>query len=577
MMLREAVYHVAHGSYAYPVSDDTLRVTLRVAKGDLQRVTVLYQDRYGGSEPCTADLEIAAEDELFTYYQGELQLATKRFGYVFLLDDGKNQVFYTEKGFFADVPPNTQFHYPYIAIGDLWEPPQWAQGAVVYQIFPERFANGDPSNDPPNAEPWDVRPKADSQKGGDLQGVIDRFDHLVDLGVDVIYFTPVFKAPSNHKYDTVDYYTIDPHFGDEETVRTLIRLAHKHGIKVIFDAVFNHSGIGFFAFQDVLKHGGESAYAHWFNIAGFPVQTDPPNYETFANQIATMPKLMTHEEDVKEYFLEVGRYWVREFGIDGWRLDVANEIDHQFWREFRRAVKAENPDALIVGELWHEASEWVQGDQFDSVMNYSLQYACLDFFARGSIRARSFANRLAKVQMNHTHAVNLSMFNLLDSHDTERFFTSCGGNEQKFALAVAFQLTYEGAPMIYYGDEVGMEGLTDPDCRRGMIWDPKKQNLEILAWYKQLIALRRQNNVLRSGRCRTVWADSASNIFGFVRFDQTEQILVLINNQGKEQSVDLKEIAWPVAVPKQVQDLLTQEKFALGEAKIPAYGVRILA
>ncbi|NLL42168.1 MAG: alpha-glycosidase [Firmicutes bacterium] len=575
-MLREAVYHVAHGSYAYPVAEDTLRVTLRAAKGDLQRVSVLFQDRYGGSEPFVTNLEIAAEDEMFTYYQADLQLATKRFGYVFLLDDGKDQVFYTEKGFFADVPPNTQFHYPYIALKDLWEPPKWAQGAVVYQIFPERFANGDPANDPPNVEPWDALPQVDSQKGGDLQGVIDRFEHLVELGVDVIYLTPIFQAPSNHKYDTVDYYTIDPHFGDEETVRRMIELAHEHDIKVVFDAVFNHAGFGFFAFQDVLEHGEESEYAHWFNIDSFPVQTDPPNYETFANQIATMPKLMTHENDVKEYFLEVGRYWVQEFGIDGWRLDVANEIDHHFWREFRQAVKAENPEALIVGELWHEASEWVRGDQFDSVMNYSLQYACLEFFAKATIRARTFANRLAKVQMNHTHAVNLSMFNLLDSHDTERFLTSCGGSLQKLALAAAFQLTYEGAPMIYYGDEVGMEGLTDPDCRRGMIWDPEEQNLELLAWYKQLISLRKEHEVLRFGRCRTVWADSATNIYGFVRFDESEQILVLINNQAKEESIDLKEIVWPIAVPKQVQDLVTKEKFALGEVSLAAYGVRIL-
>lgn len=576
-MLREAVYHVAHGNYAYPVSEDTLRIMLRTAKGDLQTVSVLYQDRYGGSEPFVAPMEVAAEDELFAFYQTELVLDTKRFGYVFLLDDGKNAVFYTEKGFFDEVPPNTQFHYPYIAIRDLWQPPTWAQGAVIYQIFPERFANGDPTNDPSNVEPWAMLPTVTSQKGGDLQGVIDRFDHLVDLGVELIYFTPVFLAPSNHKYDTVDYYTIDPHFGDEETVRELIKLAHDHGIRVIFDAVFNHSGFGFFAFQDVLEHGEKSPYAHWFNIDSFPVQTDPPNYETFSNQIATMPKLMTDQDDVKDYFLEVGRYWVREFGIDGWRLDVANEIDHQFWREFRQAVKAENPEALIVGELWHEASEWVRGDQFDSVMNYSLQYACLDFFARGTIRAQSFANRLAKVQVNHTQAVNLSMFSLLGSHDTERFLTTCGGNVQKFSLAVAFQLTYAGAPMIYYGDEVGMEGLNDPDCRRGMIWDPEEQNLELLAWHKELIALRKEHKVLRSGRCRTVWADSATNVYGFVRFSQGEQVLVLLNNSPKAQNIGLEKIQWPVAVPKQVQDLLTKETYPLGEVRLEPHGTMILA
>ena len=262
----------------------------------------------------------------------------------------------------------------------------------------------------------------------------------------------------------------------------------------------NHSDMIWF---NVLKHGEESPYAHWFNIESFPVETDPPNYETFANDIYTMPKLMTNEPDVKEYLLDVAAYWIREANIDGWRLDVANEIDHDFWREFRKVVKKENPDALIVGEIWHEASEWVRGDQFDCVMNYSVQYACIDFFAKGVIRAETFANRLAKVQVNHCQSVNRAMFNLLGSHDTERFLTMCNEETKRFALAVAFQMTYEGAPMIYYGDEVGMVGETDPDCRRGMIWDKKQQDREILQWYKRLIALAK-DPVLRMGDCRTV-------------------------------------------------------------------------
>lgn len=576
-MMKEAVHHTAHGNFAYPVSEDTLRVTLKTARGDVKKVTVLYQDRYGGSEPFVAPMEAVAQDELFTYFQADLKLATKRFGYVFLLDDGKQSYFYTEKGFFDHIPPNTQFQYPYIALRDLWEPPAWAQGAVIYQIFPERFANGDLSNDHPDVESWHTAPTVKSQKGGDLQGVIDRFQHFVELGVDVLYFTPIFKAPSNHKYDTVDYYAIDPHFGDEETVRELINLCHSQGMKIVFDAVFNHSGFGFFAFQDVLEHGEDSAFAHWFNIESFPVQTDPPNYETFSNKIATMPKLMTCQTDVRDYFLEVGTYWVREFAIDGWRLDVANEIDHEFWRDFRRAIKAENPDALIVGEVWHEASEWVRGDQFDCVMNYSVQYACLDFFAKGTIRAGTFANRLAKVQVNHTQSVNLAMFNLLGSHDTERFLTTCGENIHKFALAAAFQLLYEGAPMIYYGDEVGMTGPNDPGCRGGMIWDPKEQNLDLLAWHQKLIALRKKHPVLRTGHCRTVWADNASNLFGFARFDQGEQVLVLLNNSPRAQSINLAEIPWPKATPKQLQDLLSGETTALGDLVVEPFGTRVFA
>lgn len=576
-MLREAVFHTAHGSWAYPVSADTLRLTLRTGRGDLKRVAVLYWDRYGSSPVLNADMNLAAEDELFSYYQADVQLNTKRFAYVFLLDDGGQSLFYTEKGFFEDLPLNPQFHYPYIAPGDLWEPPRWAQGAVVYQIFPERFANGDPENDPPKVEAWDLPPQRTSFKGGDLRGIIQRFPHLVELGVEVLYLTPIFASPSNHKYDTADYYRIDPHFGTEEDLRELISLCHEHGMKIVLDAVFNHCGSEFPAFQDVLKKGRRSPYAGWFNIGGFPVKTDPPNYETFAHEIATMPKLMTHNPEVKRYLLDVAVYWVREFGIDGWRLDVANEIDHQFWREFRQAVKAVNPEALIVGEVWHEASDWLRGDQFDCVMNYPLQQACFDFFARQAIRARSFANRLAKVQVNHTHGVNLAMFNLLGSHDTERFLTSCGGDAAKLALAAAFQLTYEGAPMIYYGDEVGMEGLNDPDCRRGMIWNEEEQNRELFSWYKELIALRRRHEALRRGRTRTVLADSITNVFGFVRFEGREQILVLLNNSGQPQEVNLREISWPLAAPKQLRDLLSGEKLKLGSLKMGPYGVRILA
>ena len=576
-MLREAVYHVAHGSYAYPVGPDRLRLTLRAARGDLKRVAVLYWDRYGSSPTLTEEMSIAAEDELFSYYQADVQLATKRFGYVFVLDDGRQTLFYTEKSFFEDLQPNTQFHYPYIAPGDLWEPPQWAQGAVVYQIFPERFANGDPENDPPDVEPWELPPTRTSFKGGDLRGIIHRFPHLVELGVEVIYLTPIFASPSNHKYDTADYYTIDPHFGDAEDLRELVALCHSHGIKIVLDAVFNHCGSEFFAFQDVLEKGRQSPYAHWFNIEGFPVQTDPPNYETFAHQIATMPKLMTQHADVRQYLLDVAVYWIREFDIDGWRLDVANEIDHEFWREFRRAVKGVKPDALIVGEVWHEASDWLRGDQFDAVMNYPLQHACFDFFAKGTIRARSFASRLAKVQVNHTHAVNLAMFNLLDSHDTERFLTSCDGDVRKLALAAAFQLTYEGSPMIYYGDEVGMVGLTDPDCRRGMLWDEAEQDRELFRWYQRLIALRREQPVLRTGRTRTVWADSITNVYGFVRFQGREQVLVLLNNSPEEQRVDLRQISWPGRKPRQLRDLLADAKRKPAEVVLEPYGVRILA
>ncbi|NLM38640.1 MAG: alpha-glycosidase [Firmicutes bacterium] len=575
-MLKEAVYHVAHGSYAYPVGPTTLRVTLRAARGDLQQVKVIYKDRYQGAGEQVAVMELVAVDELFAYYQADLELWTKRFAYIFYLDDGRAPVFYTEKGFFADPLPRVEFQYPYIALKDLWEPPKWAQGAVFYQIFPERFANGDPANDPPNVEPWDARPTPTSQKGGDLRGIIQKLDYLADLGVDAIYLTPIFASPSNHKYDTTDYYKIDPHFGDLDDVRELVTRCHNKGIRVIFDAVFNHAGMGFFAFQDVLKHGEKSRFADWFNIYDWPIETDPPNYETFADGIATMPKLMTNNPEVRAYLLDVAKYWIEEADIDGWRLDVANEIDHDFWREFRRVVKQAKPDALIVGEIWHESSDWLRGDQFDCVMNYPIQYACLDFFAARTIRADSFANRLAKVQINHTHSVNLAMFNLLGSHDTARFLTECAEKKERLMLAAAFILTYEGAPMIYYGDEVGMVGETDPDCRRGMIWDPRKQDHEIRDWYKDLIALRRARSVLRTGQTRVFLADSVQNLIGYARYDDEDQVLVILNNSDYERTINMKALPWPNGAPGHVKELLTDTLVDSAQLIIPPLGTAIL-
>lgn len=558
-MEKQAMYHQAHGKYAYPVGPDTLRVVLRTKKGDLQRVTVVYQDRYPGGPEYSKVMERSAQDEMFDYYQVDLTLETARFAYMFWLDDGIEQIFMNEKGFFADPPENTEFQYPYIAPRDLWEPPAWSQGALVYQIFPERFANGDPNNDPADVEPWDVLPTRESMKGGDLQGILDHLDHIVDLGVDVLYLTPIFVSPSNHKYNITDYYAVDPHFGDLDDCRALVEACHDKGIRVVFDAVFNHCGYEFFAFQDVLAHGRQSRYWDWFAIADTPITTDPPNYLTFARDIWTMPKLMTQNPEVREYLLGVAEYWIKECDIDGWRLDVANEVDHEFWREFRRRVKTLKPDALIVGEIWHEASEWVQGDQFDSVMNYPFRDAVCDWLGEDKIRAGTFAQRLAKVQMNHRQAVNLAMYNLFDSHDTARFLTLAAGDKAKLRLAAGLMLTYEGSPMVYYGDEVGMEGENDPDCRRGMIWDKKRQDRELLQWYQDLASLRRTRPVLRTGNCRTVMANGAANVFGFCRYDDQDQIVVLVNNSAHERQVPMADSFWPLGRPPSVRDLLTQE------------------
>lgn len=544
-MLKEAIFHQPGGSYAYPLGANELRVRLRAKKGDLKLCRVWHADRYTPEdvEGEWAECEKVASDDRFDYFEGVIPSVTRRIKYAFYLQNQAGQKeWYGEIGFARQRKDAGVFQFAYIHRSELFITPDWAKDGIVYQIFPERFDNGDLSNDPEEVEPWtvDARPNHDSFYGGDLLGVINRLPYLEELGVTAIYFTPIFLSPSHHKYDTADYYQIDPQFGELSTFKELVEEAHKRGIRVILDAVFNHSGDQFFAFQDVMKYGERSRYKDWFHIHSFPIMQEPEaSYETFANQVPTMPKLRTDNPEVRDYLLKVVRFWMEETGIDGWRLDVANEVDHAFWRDFRKVVREINPEALIVGEIWHESSAWLEGDQFDSVMNYLFRESVRRFFATGEIDARQFDTELTKARMLYKEQATQVMWNLLDSHDTERFLTSCQENEALFRLAVLFQLTYLGTPLIYYGDEVGMVGETDPDCRRPMIWDKKYQNKVILEHYKKLISLRHEFISLRRGNVRTWGLDAKKGIYAFTRQYNDEAVGIVLNNSAKEQFVQL--------------------------------------
>jgi len=528
--------------YAYPLDGRTLRVVVRAGKGQLRSVSAVYGDRYAPPEENeVVALEKAGSSARYDYFLGELRLKPPRFRYAFLLDDGVRRTWLTEAGLSAAPPRGGFFAYPYINAADLYDVPGWLVDGVVYQIFPERFANGNPANDPPGVRPWtDERPTAASFYGGDLEGIIQRLPHLEELGVTVLYLTPIFASPSNHKYDTTDYFSVDPHFGDEETLRELVRQCHARGIRVILDGVFNHSGFDFFAFQDVRQRGKESPYASWFHVEEFPVRTDPaPNYETFANAVRSMPKLRTETPALRRYLLDVARYWIERCDIDGWRLDVANEVDHAFWREFRRTVKEVKPDAYLVGEVWHDALPWLMGDQFDGVTNYPLREACLDFFARGRLSAEGFAEAITENLFAYPLPALQASWNLLGSHDTERFLTACAGDVRKMALAAVFVMTWVGTPLIYYGDEIGMEGGTDPDCRRPMIWERKRWNEPLFALYKALIRLRKETPALRRGEARVLHADAAAGTIAYRRGDAASGVVVVLNNSPRRRQVAL--------------------------------------
>lgn len=418
--------------------------------------------------------------------------------------------------------------------------PPWVKDAIFYQIFPERFANGDPRNDPPKTEPWGALPQSKSYFGGDLQGIINKLEYIQSLGVNCLYLNPIFWSNSNHKYHAKDYLKIDPAFGDEKVFKQLVDECHKRGIRIILDAVWNHSGTDFFAFEDVKKNGKKSKYVKWYNFYSFPVgPPNKPNYECWWN-LGELPKLMTHNPEVRDYLYRVTEKWMN-FGIDGWRLDVPNEIPHPFWIEWRKLVKRLNPEAYIVGEIWDDAYPWLQGDQFDAVMNYRFRAACLDFFIKEKTTPSEFGEALLTMLRRYPDQVNFAMQNLLGSHDTERFLTLCKGDKQKMKLAWLFQMTSIGAPMIYYGDEVGMEGGKDPDCRRTMIWDEAQQDQDLLTAMKKLIKMRRNNPVFAAGAFEVLKVD-LRNVFAFERRDKSSIAVVVLNNGVKDVTVDGKTI-----------------------------------
>jgi cyclomaltodextrinase len=418
--------------------------------------------------------------------------------------------------------------------------PSWVKDAIFYQIFPERFANGDLKNNPPKVEPWGALPKSKSYFGGDLQGIINKLDYIQSLGVNCLYLNPIFWSNSNHKYHAKDYLKIDPAFGDERVFKQLVDECHKRGIRIILDAVWNHSGTDFFAFEDVKKNGKKSKYLKWFNIYSFPVAPpSKPNYECWWN-LGDLPKLMTHNPEVRDYLYSVTEKWMK-FGIDGWRLDVPNEIPHPFWIEWRKLVKRLNPEAYIVGEIWDDASPWLKGDQFDAVMNYRFRKACLEFFVNGKTTPSEFGDSLLTTLRMYPEQTNYALQNLLGSHDTERFLTLCDGDKAKMKLAWLFQMTYLGAPMVYYGDEIGMLGGKDPDCRRTMIWEEAKQDQELLTTMKRLVQMRRSNPVFAAGKFATLKMD-LRDVFAFERRDKNSIAVVVLNNGVKDVTVDGKTI-----------------------------------
>lgn len=484
--------------YAFALDDTHYIFRLRTGKGEAESVRFYYADR----AVMTPKLQFAPlpmekfrTDRYFDWYEIRLETRFERIAYYFELQNGVETLFYYGDCYeMAGTPTRADyFQLPFNHRADRFAAPAWTRDAVVYNIFPDSFAVG--KRLAPNGAP--------PCRGGTVRGVTENLDYIASLGFNCIYLNPIFAARSYHRYDTLDYYRIDPHMGAEDDLRDLVRRAHALGIRVILDGVFNHVSSDHPFFRDVLEKGRASRYYSCFyalpETPRLPAAGELPGYTCFS-YVADMPKTNTADPFLRQYFCDVGAYWVRKFDVDGWRLDVANELDDGFLRAFRASVKAAKSDALIVGEVWENAAHYLGGDMLDSAMNYDFRRYCRRFFAEQTVDAETFDTNVSTLLLRYNENALFAQLNLLDSHDVSRFLSLCGGKTERMELAVLLQMTFPGMPCVFYGDEKGLCGESEPEYRRPMAWDASSPLEEV---YRRMIALRKTHPALRYGSFHT--------------------------------------------------------------------------
>lgn len=566
-----AICHRGNKNYCYALEKGHFLFRLQVKKGDIRKVILHYQDKYIPVQymdtRAQVEMSLASCDEYHDYYEAEIQFQVVCLRYYFEIEDMEGTVIYYGNCVFHDKQMDSidnMFDCPQnLREEEMFVVPDWAANKVVYQIFPSRFATSKEVDE----KLWYKAPieHMDNLKG-DLRGIINHLDHLQDLGIEVLYMTPIFKADTMHKYDTIDYYQIDPSFGTKEDLKELVTKAHDLGMKVLLDGVFNHTSTRFFAFADIMQKEEKSEYLDWYYVEGFPLEMGfgiKPNFKTFS-YFGGMPKLNLTNRKVQDYVIEVAKYWIRECNIDGWRLDVGDEVSHKFWKRFRDEIKEEKQDVLIVGEIWHYAGDFLEGDEWDTVMNYHFYDAVRDLIVNEKITVSEFLGRLGFMKGNSHTKVYPLLFNLIDSHDTPRFLHSCEKNVEKQKMAAAFQLFSPGMPMIYYGDEFGMQGGPDPDCRRGMVWNKKYQNQDVFAWYKKLIWIRKSHPCITEGSVTMCQVNDEKGVLVITRNTGSDEVTLLFH--CKEGKLILSEY-------KGMQDLITGEVF---EGELTGYQVMAL-
>lgn len=564
-----AIHHEPGGAYAYPVEKDRLALQLRSARDDLSSVTVLYGDRYSTSEDSTVMTKYAS-DLLFDYWRTVIRVPARKFRYQFALQKGSEVCWYNELGFSRAPrrdPAMGYFLFPIIAEPDRYQIPAWVDDAVVYQIFPDRFARA--GHEPAGQEllPWGSEPTDDfGFFGGDLRGLRERLPYLKDLGINVLYLNPVFAAETFHRYDVMDYKQVSALLGGNEAFRELSSACHALGLRVVVDMVLNHCGHRFAPFRDALEKGRKSPYWEWFFIHQHPVDPKNPaaSYECFGIYWR-LPKLRLSAPGLREYLFDVARFWIEEMGVDGFRLDAANEVEHAFWRDFRRHVRGLKKDFLLIGEVWDRGSSFLQGDQFDGITNYHFATAVSQLVAEGRLGVTEFDALLTQNRVSLPEQAVRASWTTVDSHDTRRFQFSAGGNAAKLRLAATLQLTAPGVPCIYNGTELGLgKHQGDMFTRRSMDWREENWDRRTLEHYRRLLALRKEHQALRTGQFRTLWIEPVQELYAYAREGRFGRVVVLCNFGPSHfrQAVPAEKLGFEA--PKPVKNLFTGEVLPQG-------------
>ncbi|MFO7889106.1 MAG: alpha amylase N-terminal ig-like domain-containing protein [bacterium] len=581
-----------------PHENGSIRVTVPAYKHDVDRVELIY--RTDSNSVVKQEMQVAATGAIFDYFQTCIQLTgLEKMRFCFHYCDSSVSLYAGSEGFSdGKLDINNWFVYNPDELPPF-KTPDWVKHGIFYQIFPDRFRNGDTFNDPDfsetyykgkqtlppegktnkpyfHMEEWndiagltespyrtDGKPDYYSFYGGDIKGVMEKLNYLKELGITILYFNPLNKAKSNHKYDPVDYMTIDPHFADEELFKQFVNKAHKKGIRIIVDKAFNHTGDEHFAFVDTKKKGEKSPYWLWYEWHkwplpsrgaptpcdyydcwwGFPLHPNLNFDLSRLNKDENMIRDISKAEpnwDVVNYLLNVAHYWIEDLNIDGFRLDVPNEVPFWFWKKFRETALSIDPDSYLIGEIWGNALPWLGEYGFHATMNYKyFRDPVLDFFARQNIDALSFDEALAPGRVIYPGEAVLAMMNLIDSHDTVRFLTQAENDIRRLKLAALFQMTYVGVPQVYYGDEVALQGGKDPDNRRPFPWnwEYKSERREVHDFYQKLMNIRHKYNSLRTGSYKTLYAKNQQLVFSRIRGNQ--KMIIVINNSKLESEIKL--------------------------------------